>query len=64
MNKKLFFCFLLIISALNGLIAKDVYVSAGKKGDGAINNPYGSIADALDMGMYAGDVIHVTEGVC
>jgi hypothetical protein len=51
------------ILAGSGLWAKDVYVSAGKSGDGSKGNPYGSIADALDMGAYAGDVIHVTEGV-
>jgi hypothetical protein len=53
----------LVLLAGTGGWAKDVYVSAGRSGDGSKANPYGSIADALDMGAYAGDVIHVSEGV-
>jgi hypothetical protein len=44
-------------------LAKDVYVSAGKSGNGTKENPYGKISDAINMGVYAGDVIHVAEGI-
>jgi hypothetical protein len=44
-------------------VAKDVYVSAGKNGNGSKENPYGKISDAINMGIYAGDVIHVAEGI-
>ena len=45
------------------LNAKDVYVKAGNKGNGTMSNPYGSISDAMNMGVYAGDVVHVTQGI-
>ncbi len=45
------------------LFAADIYVCAGKNGNGSMTNPYGTIANAMDMGFYAGDVIHVAEGV-
>jgi hypothetical protein len=56
--------FLLILLLTAGIIsAKDIYVCAGKSGNGTKENPYGKVADAVDMGVYAGDVIHVAEGV-
>lgn len=43
---------------------KDIYVRAGSKGgNGTMEKPYGTIEEAMNMGAYAGDVIHVTEGV-
>lgn len=42
--------------------AKDIYVSAGANGSGSKESPYGEIQFALND-AYAGDVIHVTEGV-
>lgn len=52
-----------ILFTLFSLNARDVYVSAGKRGSGSKTDPYGSISDALNMGIYAGDVIHVSEGI-
>jgi hypothetical protein len=44
--------------------AKDVYVRAGASGgDGSKEKPYPDISVALAMGVYAGDVIHVAQGV-
>jgi hypothetical protein len=45
------------------LWAKDVYVCAGKSGNGSKEAPYGTLDQAIDMGAYAGDVIHVANGI-
>jgi len=45
------------------VFAKDVYVRAGSSGDGSMTKPYGSIAEAMDMGLYTGDVVHVAQGL-
>lgn len=46
------------------LFPKDIYVSSGaKSGNGSKIAPYGTIEEAMNMGVYAGDVVHVTEGV-
>jgi hypothetical protein len=61
MKKKLIILVLLLGSL--SLSAKDVYVCAGKNGNGTKANPYGKISDAISMGIYAGDIIHVAEGI-
>ena len=61
---KRFLCFSIIFILIFTINAKDVYVRAGSKGgNGTIEKPYGTIEEAMNMGVYAGDVIHVTEGV-
>ena len=63
MKKKILALILISILVPCFVYAKDVYVSAGSKGIGTKEKPYNDISDALSMGVYAGDVIHVTEGV-
>jgi hypothetical protein len=53
----------LSVAVFTTVSAKDVYVRAGSSGNGTKSSPYGTIADAINMGVYAGDVIHVAEGV-
>ena len=62
---KLKFClfFVLLFFSLQNILSKDIYVKAKNRGNGSKANPYSSISDALNMGAYAGDVIHVTEGI-
>lgn len=62
--KRIFILTILIISfAASYTDAKDVYVCAGKSGNGTKENPYGKISDAMSMGVYANDVIRVAEGI-
>ncbi|MCK4796259.1 MAG: right-handed parallel beta-helix repeat-containing protein [Spirochaetes bacterium] len=64
MRTKSFSILLVLLILFSGtLFAKDVYVCAGKSGNGTKSSPYGSISNAFDMGVYAGDVIHVAEGI-
>ncbi len=63
MKIKLVWLVSVFLLALAFASAKDVYVSAGKSGDGSKANPYGDLAVALAMGLYSGDVVHVSEGV-
>jgi hypothetical protein len=63
MKKQLLALILIGMFAPCLVLAKDVYVSAGSKGNGTKGKPYNDISDALNMGVYAGDVIHVAEGV-
>ncbi|HPP04491.1 MAG TPA: right-handed parallel beta-helix repeat-containing protein [Spirochaetota bacterium] len=59
-----FLCLIFMFSFIFIINAKDIYVRAGSKsGNGTIEKPYGTIEEAMNMGVYAGDVIHVSEGV-
>ncbi len=63
MRKKLLFLICFLVAGVF-VTAKDVYVSAGKKGgNGSKEKPYGAIYEAMNMGVYAGDVVHVSEGI-
>lgn len=64
MKKKLFLSVISICLLIYSAAGVDIYVRAGDTGgNGSIDRPFGSIADAFDMGVYNGDVIHVTEGI-
>jgi len=54
--------FSLLFFATNILFAKDIYVRAGSNGEGEMNDPYGTIGDAL-QDAFSGDVIHVAQGI-
>ncbi|HOV13127.1 MAG TPA: right-handed parallel beta-helix repeat-containing protein [Spirochaetota bacterium] len=60
--RNLLICFYVAV-LLSSLFSKDVYVSSGKNGNGSKQSPYNDISDAINMGIYAGDVIHVSEGI-
>jgi len=57
--RNLLICFYVAV-LLSSLFSKDVYVSSGKNGNGSKQSPYNDISDAINMGIYAGDVIHVS----
>ncbi len=62
MKKKIFFILVLALISVTTTKAKDIYVRAGSNGMGTKDAPWGTISDALQF-VYAGDVIHVAQGV-